>query len=72
MHGNVGNGQSPADDPTQRRADMTLIWFVIWLIANVVGDDEPLLFDPVNWWAGTLILAVALDLARQHAVYKKR
>jgi hypothetical protein len=46
---------------------MTLIWFVVWLIANVVGDSEPLLFDPVNWWAGTLMLAVALDLARQHA-----
>lgn len=45
---------------------MTLVWFVIWLIANVVGDNEPLLFDPVNWWAGTLILAVALDLSRQH------
>ena len=46
---------------------MTLIWFVIWLIANVVGDTESLTFDPVNWWAGTLILVVALDLSRQHA-----
>ena len=41
--------------------------FVIWLIANNVGDNEPLLFDPVNAWTGTLILAIALDLARQHA-----
>ncbi len=45
---------------------MTFVWFVIWLVANVVGDDEPLVFDPVNWWAGALILAVALDLGRQH------
>jgi hypothetical protein len=46
---------------------VTLIWLVIWLIANNVGDREPLLTDPVNIWAGTLILAVALDLGRQHA-----
>jgi hypothetical protein len=46
---------------------MTLFWFVVWLVANNVGDSERLLFDPVNWWAGTLILAVALDLGRQHA-----
>lgn len=51
---------------------MTLLWFVIWLIFNVVDDDEPLVFDPVNWWAGTLLLAIALDLARSHAVYKRR
>lgn len=46
---------------------MTLLWFLIWLIANNVGDHEPLRFDPVNVWAATLILVVALDLARQHA-----
>ena len=46
---------------------MTFVWFVIWLIANNVGDDEPLVFDPVNWWVGTLILAVALDLSAAHA-----
>jgi hypothetical protein len=46
---------------------MTLVWFVIWLIADLVGDEEPLVFDPVNGWAGALLLAVALDLARQHA-----
>ena len=45
---------------------MTLVWFVVWLVANNWGDQEPLLFDPVNWWAGTLILAAALDLSRQH------
>ena len=46
---------------------MTLIWFVIWFFSNVIGDDAPLTFDPVNWWAGLLLLAIALDLARQHA-----
>ena len=46
---------------------MTFVWFVIWLIANNVGGIEPLLFDPVNWWTGTLILALALDLAGAHA-----
>jgi hypothetical protein len=42
---------------------VTLLRFVIWL----VGDEEPLLVDAVNAWAGTLILAVALGLGRQHA-----
>ena len=51
---------------------MTLIWFVVWLVANVVGDEEPLLFDPVNWWAGALLLALALDLGRQHAAPGRR
>ena len=46
---------------------MTLIWFVVWVIADNIGDPEPLLFDPVNVWAWTLILAVALDLAGRHA-----
>ena len=46
---------------------MTLIWFVIWLIADVLGNNAPLTFDPLNWWTGTLILAIALDLGRQHA-----
>ena len=55
---------------THRREEpvgMTFIWFVIWLIANNVGGTEPLLLDPVNAWAGTLLLAVALDLGGNHA-----
>jgi hypothetical protein len=46
---------------------MTLIWLLIWFVADRIGDRERLLFDPVNLWAGTLMLVVALDLARQHA-----
>lgn len=46
---------------------MTLIWFIVWLIANNVGAHEPLLFNPVNAWTATLILAIALDLGGSHA-----
>jgi hypothetical protein len=51
---------------------MTFIWFVVWLIANNIGDSEPLATSPVNWWTGTLILTIALDLSRQHAPDFKR
>jgi hypothetical protein len=47
---------------------MTFLWFVIWLVANTVGGHEPLALDPVNAWAATLILAVALDLGRAGGV----
>jgi hypothetical protein len=47
---------------------MTLIWFVIWLVANSVGGHEPLALNPVNAWTATLILAVALDLSRAGGV----
>ena len=46
---------------------MTLIWFVIWFIADHVGAREPLLLDPVNGWTATLLLAIGLDLAAAHA-----
>ena len=46
---------------------MTFIWLVAWFIADRIGDRAPLLFDPVNTWAGLLLLAVALDLAAAHA-----
>jgi hypothetical protein len=45
---------------------MTFLWFIVWLVSDLVGDREPLLTDPVNVWTWTLILAVALDLGRQH------
>lgn len=46
---------------------MTIIWFIVWFIANIVGAHEPLQLDPVNVWTGTLILAIALDLGGSHA-----
>lgn len=46
---------------------MTFVWFLIWIIANTLGANEPLTFDPVNVWAGSLILAIALDLSGNHA-----
>ena len=51
---------------------MTLIWFVVWIIANYTGGHEPLLTDPVNVWTWTLILAVALDLSAAHANQARR
>ncbi len=53
--------------PSSGGEAVTLVWFIIWLIANNVGGHEPLLFNPVNAWTGTLILAIALDLATAHA-----
>jgi hypothetical protein len=43
---------------------VTILWFAVWLVADLIGDREPLLFRPVNWWTATLILAIALDLNR--------
>jgi hypothetical protein len=56
-----------ASDHTRRRDCMTLLWLIVWFVANSIGDHEPLLTDPVNVWTGTLILAIALDLGRHHA-----
>ena len=50
---------------------MTIVWFVIWLIANTVGAHEPLAAAPVNAWTATLILAVALDLSRPSVDFSK-
>jgi hypothetical protein len=46
---------------------MTIVWFIVWLVANIVGGHEPLLFNPVNAWTATLILAIGLDLGAAHA-----
>ena len=46
---------------------VTLAWFVVWFICDVIGDREALRFDPVNWWAGFFLFALAVDLGRQHA-----
>jgi hypothetical protein len=50
---------------------VTIAWFVIWLVANVIGGDEPLRLDPVNAWTATLILAIALDLNRPREMMRK-
>jgi hypothetical protein len=52
---------------TTKEAALTLIWFVVWLVSDLVGDRESLTFDPVNGWAAALLLCIALDLGRQHA-----
>jgi hypothetical protein len=49
---------------------MTFAWFVVWLIANNIGGSEPLQFDPVNFWAGALILAIAIDLNRPRPEFR--
>jgi hypothetical protein len=41
-----------------------LVWFIVWLIANLVGGKEVLELAPLNGWTATLILAAALDLNR--------
>jgi hypothetical protein len=46
---------------------VTLVWFVVWLVWNLVGDNEPLRFDPVNFWTGALLFSLALDLGANHA-----
>jgi hypothetical protein len=43
---------------------MTILWFVVWLVSDLVGDRAPLRLDPPNWWVATLLLTVALDLNR--------
>lgn len=51
---------------------MTLVWFVVWLAADLIGGAAPLRFDPVNAWAGGLILALALDLSRQPSPWRRK
>ena len=50
---------------------MTIVWFVIWLVSDLIGDRESLLFDPPNWWTATLLAAIALDLNRQEALKRR-
>ena len=51
---------------------MTVLWFVVWLVATLVGGAEPLTFDPVNVWAGAFLLALALDVNRQIVVSARK
>ena len=51
---------------------MTLIWFVVWLVFDLIGDREPLETTPVNWWTGLLLFAIAIDLgARRRPRFKR-
>lgn len=50
---------------------MTLLWFLIWFICNLVGDEEVLTFNPVNWWAGTLLFVIAVDLSKTHVLDRR-
>ena len=47
---------------------MTILWFLIWFVSDLIGDREVITFDPVNWWAGFLLLAAALDLNKSYVV----
>ena len=51
---------------------MTIVWFVVWLICNTIGDHEVLRLDPPNIWTATLILAIALDLNRPQITTRKK
>jgi hypothetical protein len=51
---------------------VTIVWFVVWLVCDLVGDREPLRFDPLNWWAATLLLAFALDVNRPQVIGRRR
>jgi hypothetical protein len=55
-------------DPGEGRCRVTLVWFIVWFVFNLVGDEEPLRFDPVNFWAGSLLFVVALDLSKTHVL----
>ena len=39
-----------------------LLQIVVFAVLIVVL--KPLLFDPMNWWAASLLLAIALDINR--------
>jgi hypothetical protein len=51
---------------------MTLLWFVIWFFFNLIGDEAPLTFNPVNWWAGSFMFVIAVDLAGIQALKARR
>ena len=50
---------------------MTVAWFIVWLVANLIGGDQPLRLDPVNAWTATLIMVIALDLNRSREIPRK-
>lgn len=51
---------------------MTLVWLVVWFVADHMGGRAPLVLQPANWWAITLLLAIALDLSASHAGSRRK
>jgi hypothetical protein len=51
---------------------MSIAWFAIWLVSDLLGGRAPLRLDPPNWWVATLILAIALDLNRPPVTRRSR
>jgi hypothetical protein len=51
---------------------MSVAWFVVWLVSDLLGGRAPLCLDPPNWWVATLILAIALDLNRPQVTRRSR
>ena len=41
---------------------MVILWLIIYLIVSNGARHGGLVFDPINWWTGTLILAIGFDL----------
>jgi hypothetical protein len=64
--------EAPAPAKAEAEDGMTLVWFIVWLILEHIGDKEPLLFRPVNVWTATLLLAIALDINRPSAVSRRQ
>ena len=41
---------------------MTLLWLFIYLIVSNGARHGGLIFNPINWWAGTFIGALGIDV----------
>jgi hypothetical protein len=41
---------------------MTILWLLIYLIVSNGGRHGGFLFNPINWWTGSLIVALGIDL----------
>ena len=61
----------PPNEGSCEATHVTLLWFFIWFICNLIGDKEPIELAPVNWWAGTLLFAIAVDLSKTHVIDRK-
>jgi len=71
MLGLLDTGTIQSEWRTTEEVRVTLVWLVIWFVADRIGDREALLVNPVNLWAGTLLFAVALDLSKTHVLDRR-